>query len=440
MILIIHFYIFVFRNQKKYFSVQGTVTFYVRHTFSSRFEYRQRRLMEVVMNKNKTDHTYHICIICLFVAFLTIGTLASIIYPKNEYSETENRYLTKRPDFTWDTIKDGTFSSQYETYLADQFPYRNQWIGLKIMCDRFLLKQDSNEVYFSKDGYYIEKHPLNNFTNTQALNQITILETFTQDMAYTLGQEHVRAAIIPTASHILQDKLPAFSNSNEQSILLENLKNKLSASIFIDGNNLLFPRKEESIFYRTDHHWTSLGAYYFYENWSKSIGILPYPKNFFNQTIVTDTFLGSVHSKLNISMKPDTITLYKPKTQYHYQVTYTTEDKITDGLYLYSALDEKDKYKIFLGGNHARIDIITSASNDRYKPLEHRHLLIIKDSFANCFVPFAVNHFSKTTVLDLRYYIGSIKDFISAHNITDVLILYSSSNFVTDTNLKKVLY
>lgn len=391
------------------------------------------------MKKNNSNKMYHISILIMFFIFLIVGTLASIFHRQADYSETENRYLTKRPEFSWNTLLDGDFTNQYENYLSDQFPLRNQWIGLKILCDRTTLKQDSNGVYFAKDNYYIEKQNTSKFTSTQASTNIQSLKTFIEKQEKLLGNEHLRVAIIPTAAEILKDKLPPFASPYNQGILLKQLEASFPSPIFINMENVLKKHSKESIFYHTDHHWTSLGAYYCYSQWIQSLDLSPYPPDFFTKQVITKDFLGTMHSKLNIPMPADSITLYKPRADFHYKLNYVIEKKESDSLYDMTALKEKDKYKIFLGGNHARIDITTSIKDTAYAPLKNSHLLIIKDSYSHSFAPFAVNHFEKTTLLDLRYFIGSVEDYIKENNVTDILVLYSTSNFVSDGNIKKML-
>lgn len=375
----------------------------------------------------------------MFFTFLFVGTVTSIFYPKKDYSDTENRYLAKRPTFSIPSLLDGTLISNYETYLSDQFPFRNQWIGLKISCDRALLKQDSNGIYFSKDNYYIECQKASKFLSKQAKSNSKILTKFVTEQVEQLGNKHIRVAIIPTASEILKDKLPLFASPYDQSLLLNDLEKSLPPSVFINTETVLETHNQENIFYHTDHHWTSLGSFYFYEAWAKSIGIPSYPSHFFTKEVITKQFLGTLHSKLNISTPPDSIILYKPNISFHYKLNYVAEKRETNSLYDMSALKEKDKYKLFLGGNHARIDIKTTTDAQKYTPLKKRHLLIIKDSFSHSFAPFAVNHFERTTLLDLRFFIGSLSDFIRTHDVTDILILYNTSNFVSDSNIKKML-
>lgn len=185
----------------------------------------------------------------------------------------------------------------------------------------------------------------------------------------------------------------------------------------------------EYIYYRTDHHWTSRGAYYAYEKWAEVMGFNPFPMEKFDIVLASDQFYGTIHSKLNYKIKPDNIYLYKLKEDMNYSLTYNL-DVQSDSLYDLEKLKAKDKYSVYMGGNNAIVEVKTDNKNAR-------KLLVIKDSFAHSFVPFAVNHYETTYMVDLRYYNGSISDLIEDNGITDILVLYNVIGFVKDNNISK---
>ena len=196
---------------------------------------------------------------------------------------------------------------------------------------------------------------------------------------------------------------------------------------------LLQEHKEEPIYYRTDHHWTTLGAFYGYTAWAESIGLTPYGREDFSEETVADDFYGTTHSKINLPVYPDSIIRYTPRFPAAYHLIFNLGEKESDSLYDESKLEGKDKYSYFLGGNNP-IVTITSSTGEK-----GRRLLIIKDSYSHCFAPFAVNHFEETTLIDLRYFNLGVQTFLEQEDFTDVLVLYSTANFADDRNLNTLV-
>ena len=370
-------------------------------------------------------HNIAICV--LFVGIIAGISIISIVKKDTEFSENENRYLTKRPDFSLDTLLNGEFIANYEKYVTDQFFMRDEWIGLKVMTERVLWKKDVNGVYFGKGNYLIQQHKETDVDAKQAETNLVRLQEFVKKYE---DSKNIQVMIVPTASEILTDKLPAHANGYDQQKLLDRTKELVGLDHFIDVKNPLLNHGEEYIFYRTDHHWTSLGAYYAYLTWAKQVGITAYQKEDFEVEEVTKEFYGTLHSKVNIKTVPDSISLYQWKAKPQYKVTLNRQKEMS-GLFDYDMLKKKDKYSIFLGGNNAYVSIKTG--------IKGRKLLIIKDSFAHTFAPFVANHYEETILIDYRYYNDSTEALIQSEGITDILVLYNTINLVQDTNTLKFL-
>lgn len=376
----------------------------------------------------------------LFLILIFGGTIWSLATPAKEYSETENRYLAQMPEFNTKTILDGSFMSDYETYISDQFFLRNEWITLKTYIDRLSLKEDSNGVYFGKDDYLISVPAASDYESEICKKNISYMTDFIQSQEEALGAEHVRLMMVPTSSEVLTDKLPLFADPYKQTLLLDRLSEKLSGQTYLSLLPTLLEHKEEPIFYKTDHHWTTLGAFYGYQSWAKSIGLTPMTLEDFSIETCTDSFQGTLQAKVNIDVPADTINLYLPKENIQYElIVNENEAQPRSSLYDYSKLDTKGKYDVFFGGNESTIRIKPTVPSSA--PIDRRegNLLVLKDSYANSFLPFAVNHFEQTYVVDLRYFNGQkLSEYIQNNNITDVLVLYSTYNFVSDPNFSKL--
>lgn len=368
-------------------------------------------------------------IVFLLIVFLI--AISNFLIPSKAFSENENRELAQMPELSLKTIINGDFGSNYEDYISDQFVMRDSWISIKTYTEIAMQKKDINGVYLCDDNYLIEQHNPNDKTNPiddkLADKNEGRMTDFINKYGKILGKEHVNAIIVPTAVMTLSDKLPAFAETYDQNSFIDKVKSDITDGQFVDVRDTLNGHKNEYIYYKTDHHWTTLGAFYAYEQWAKESGLVPLTKDDFDIEMVSDSFRGTIFSKLNFDFEDDSINLFKVKKDYGYKVSYEMSEDTSNTLYNMDKIETKDKYSVFLDGNHSIVQIDTNVNNGR-------KLLIVKDSFAHCFAPFAVNHFESTYMVDLRYYKMGISQLIEEKGITDILVLYNTIHFVTDTN------
>lgn len=385
---------------------------------------------------------YFFCILLFGLSF------ASMLKKPTAFSEKENRYLASKPSLSVKAIENGSYMEDYETFITDQFVFRDQWIGLKTKTERLLLKQEIKDVYFGKDDYLIEHHSSSLFTSAQAQKNISYLTRFVEKIN---GNKNVslQVAIVPTASQILTDKLPLFATPYDQTQFLQQIEQNIGSSHYVDVLSMLQEKNEEEIYYKTDHHYTMLGAYYTYVAWANAmsessfsehaITLTPMALDDFKIDNVSNNFYGTIASKVSDIVPPDTILSFTPKQRFQYKITDETKTTY-DSFYNFDALKTRDKYTFYLRGNHPYIHVETTPpQNTNIDFYPDRHLLVIKDSFAHCFLPFVSNHFSNVTMIDLRYYKQSISKLIEDEQITDILILYSTANFANDKNINFLL-
>ena len=376
----------------------------------------------------------------VFVLIVATIAIVNAAMPKKDFSENENRVLAEFPELTWESLFVGTptvdetgretkqiWTTDFETYISDHFMFRDQWVGLKSLVELGAQKKDSGGGYFAKDGYLIEQFW--SYDNGRFQGNLTAAKEFSQKVQDRFGIE-VKAMIVPTANDILKDKLPLFAPEVDQQELIAQMKEALPG--FIDVTDALSAHKDEDIFYKTDHHWTSLGVYYAYQEFCKEMGIEPKPLSWYQSEVLSDQFLGTTYSKANLyTVQPETIMYYKNPNEYPLEVEYRAGDKVTEtsnSLIEEKYLNEKDKYSAFLNGNQAITKITTSNKNGK-------KLLIVKDSYANSFAPFAVNDYEEVHMIDLRAYRQSTMDYMEQNGITDVLLLYNVQNFTEDSNV-----
>lgn len=370
--------------------------------------------------------------IIIFFLLLIFGfTAGSLLKPDTGFSEKENRVLASMPKLNLSDILDGTFSSDYETYLTDQFFWRNGWIGLKTRVERATGRQEINDVYFAKDGYLIEKHT-GSFSTDTAKRNVTYLAQFLETQQASLGSEHVKALIAPNAVDVLADKLPPFAENTEEEEYLTALFAALPAGSYTDVRETLLAHSSEYIYYRTDHHWTTLAAWYAYDQWADECGISHAGQESYTRETLSEDFLGTIEAKVNCSVSPDTIEAWIPEAAAPYTFTVGGDEATrTADLYDESYLATRDKYAVFFGGNQGLVEITAGAGSGR-------KLLVIKDSYANCFAPFAIQDFDEIAMVDLRYFNERLSDYMAGHGFTDVLVLYNASGFAEDTSLAKL--
>lgn len=338
-----------------------------------------------------------------------------------DFSELENRNLSVLPTLSTDKLLDGTFEKAFETYIADQFPLRNQFISVKANAERLLLKKENNGIYLGKAGYLLQDFNEPN---------LELAERNAGYISSLTDEFNVYMLLAPTATSIFSHRLPLFASPYSELNFMDLVESKLSSHVHtVPVDVLLTAHKNEYIYYKTDHHWTTLGAYYAYTAFCETAGLSPTPLDDFNIETVPDAFYGSLFSRGNFTfIKPDTMQLFYRKNEIPVTVTYHATETVTDTLYAYDYLKKKDKYSVFLDNNHPLITIKTATHNGK-------KIMIVKDSYANSFVPFLTAHYEEIHILDLRMFTMPVRTYALEHQIDDILILYNVQNFSAEGKL-----
>ena len=198
---------------------------------------------------------YCIFITTLFCAFIGLFLVANAASPDREFSEMENRNLEQMPTISAKSLLSGEFMKDFETYTTDQFVGRDAWIGLKSSMERSLGKKENNNVYFCDEDTLITRFDQPDATKVS--ENLNYVNNFVENVDIP-----VTFSLIPTQACIWADRLPAGAPNASQTDLLEQAKVAVPGATWADLYSSLWEHKDEDIFYRTDHHWTSLGAYY----------------------------------------------------------------------------------------------------------------------------------------------------------------------------------
>lgn len=338
------------------------------------------------------------------------------------YSPVEKRELQTRPEISITKVLDGRFQKKYESYLRDQFPGRDHWVSFQTDMELFMGKNEIHNVYIGKNHYLLEHYTEKEFDPQQISKNLQALEKF---VGKAKQNADVHVMMVPTKSWILREKLPAFAPHYKEQKFYDALQQKLEKEdVLISVEPVLDAHKEEEIYYRTDHHWTTLGAWYAYEQYTKAVGgDLQRAQGKKKFRCISKDFYGTTYAKINYARQADKIEIYEPEDKL--RVVYNMGEKKTKTLYDFSFLKTADQYSVFTGGNQAVLEINGGIKNGKT-------LLLIKDSFANSILPFLAEDYEKLVVVDLRQLNVSGDRLLEMFSPTDILILYNSAQFAQD--------
>ena len=381
-----------------------------------------------------------IIIIIVFIGFFVLISGASLIIKDREFSPNENRYLAETPELSWDNILSGKFQDGLEDYLRDQVCFRDGWITVKTGIQKACGDTDIGGAYVGKDGYDFEKITPEDVDEKQVDRNIKAVEDYFMTASETIDKQKLSFLLVPTSGLVMQEKLPKNARLFDQAKYIDQVQKAMKDYNFVDVRDTLMDHNDEYIYYKTDHHWTSAGACLAYDVWSERTGGEAETEDGLVKNVVSDKFRGSLYSKiLDADSAYDEIWTYGLQKDDAFGSKDCTvmidEKQQLDSIYDDEKLQEKDKYAYFLGGNYGQVHIQNQKVASKAKG---KNILIIKDSFANSFVPFVTQDYENIYMVDLRYYNGDMKSYLQKHNITDVLVLYNISNFISDRNLHKL--
>ena len=381
-------------------------------------------------------------LLIIFAAFIAVFSVLDMFVNRKVFSETENRFLEQKPSFSVKTLMNGKFTTKYETYINDQFVLRDSWINLKSKAEYFIGKQENNSVIYGKDGYMFEKYDRPD--EERIAKNIADVNVFFEKYSKTTP---ITFAIIPNSYTILKNKLPFGVELADQFAFIDELYEQVkpTGAATVSLKESLLAHDQNYIFYKTDHHWTTYGAYLAYSDFVTAKGLKPIAYESLKGTEVQD-FYGTYFSKTKFfATEPDIITyLDIPTTSVTIDGKTTIENadkkevQVT-GLYNLEQFEKRDKYAGFLYGNNG-ITKIKSQNNQNKTEGKETKILVIKDSYGNSFVPYLTYNYDEVVVIDLRAITVNISEFMAENSFDDVLFIYNFMNFATDTNLARVKY
>lgn len=346
------------------------------------------------------------------------------------FSESENRYLAQKPVFSFESLLNGEYTKDMESYLSDQIIARDLFVSVKSQAEYIIGKKDTKDVFFAKEGYLINKYDQWNVDEAVLNRNLEGIVGYINKATKVLGDNKAHVMLIPTSQELNKDKIPPFAPTYDQQQALESISKSIPENSFINTFSVL--KEVENSYYKTDHHWTTDGAFEVYLEFKRQAGLGGLNREDFLREVVSKEFWGTTYSKARLfSTKPDELIRYIPKQGEQFIMDINMGQIIKNTLYDESYLEKRDQYSYFLGGNNPLVKI--TSSNDNGKKL-----LIIKDSFAHCLAPMLANDYQEIHLLDLRYYNGSTFDYISENGITDTLVLYNFATLESDTSVSRI--
>lgn len=345
-----------------------------------------------------------------------------MINDKKEFSDNEFRYLQKFPTFTFENLKSGKYIEELESYFTDHFPLRENFVSLKTLIYNLSGQTLINNVYIGKNNYLINKFdkPKN---KDKIISTINKFKENNKDI-------NIDIMIVPTATSIYSNYLPETAINYSEKETIEYYYNNLNVNKINLYNTLINNKNKYQLYYKTDHHWTSFGSYIAYQEYMKNKGLNYYDINELEVKLVSQEFLGTLYSKV-FTLNQEKDKIYKINTkENNFTVEYLT--KTTNTLYEEEYLKKKDKYSYFLNTNQPLIKITNNNLDN------NKEILIVKDSFANSFIPLLANHYEKIHVIDLRYYNLPISNYMNENNLKDILLLYNINTLDTDTGINNL--
>ena len=363
----------------------------------------------------------------LFVLLIFGLSILNLCSPDRDYSVSEKRSLATFPSLSLSTLANGSFMDGMEDWVADQFPLRDQLMQIKAKLSIGLGSIRSQNVYRCDDGSLMESFimPSNAAISAQT-NAI-------RDFASRFPDADLYVCVVPTAISVMTESLPKSVLTDDQNLYLDRLFADVALVSTVTDVRETFAanREQTALYYRTDHHWTTDAAYLAWQelysamNLSSTLSYTP--------GVVCNTFSGSLLSASGFPAEQyDSIKVYQPAENPLYTLTYDTEKRMTASVYCPEYLDSTDPYQIFFGGNYPKMTIRTAADTER-------KLLVFKDSYANCLIPFLIPDFAQITVIDARYYYDDLDMEMLSTGYTDVLFLYNANTLAADSCLVPVL-
>ncbi|MBQ9278763.1 MAG: hypothetical protein IJ224_09055 [Lachnospiraceae bacterium] len=389
--------------------------------------------------------------VTIFILYILVFAVGSIIAKDRIFSDMENRNLAQFPEVSAKSVFSGDFSDGFEEYMSDQIIFKDFLVKLKVTENKALNQTYVNSIYFA-DGRYIRDYK----ENTALIDKNV---GFVNEFAEANPDFNITWLMVPNACYVYEDSMPSYADVDSQAATIGHIKDYVSDKIdFVDVSDELVSAKDDYIYYKTDHHWTMNGAYIGYKKLCEALGREPVEKDTYKIEVVRDDFLGTLYSDAPVfNADTDEIILYVNENN-SYTVDYIDKGFKQDSLYNYEKLDIKDKYQVYLDGNHAIIRIRNNSYLDANKDnnkdddsesnsiaeidyevsdniTSANRVIIVKDSYAHSLLPLLADNYEEIIVVDLRYYHEkTVSELAHEEGISDIIFINNVDFINSDDN------
>ncbi len=355
------------------------------------------------------------------------GTLLNLFWPKRTQIELENRKAAQFPAFSIEGLLDGSWQSSFATWMQDQFVLRDQWINAQRATDEIVFqKVEEGGILIGKDQWMFTKlFTVDDSTQKQLDKNVQAVSDFA---AKYPGK--VTFLLAPSASVIYSEELPAGAPMVDENAMLDEIFSEIGQNAdVLDLRDVFTANKDQYLYFKTDHHWTPLGAYLAYQQFCTRKGLTPFDYATRESATVED-FQGTHYSATRLwNVENDSITyspLENPMTIFRITGEAQYEPETTENLINTEKFSTRDKYAAFLDGNNGYSVIEGNGTGS---------ILVVKDSYANSFIPYLTENYAKIGVVDFRNFKYGLDSTIAQEGYDQILILYNFQTFIADTNL-----
>lgn len=354
----------------------------------------------------------------LFALLLAVPLALLLLLPDRELSENENRYLARAPKLEAEAFLEGSLQKELEAWLEDQFPGRDGWMAGVTVLSRAEGLREIGGAWLGGDGYYLEIHRAEDFDWTKYRRNLGYLKDLAADAGVPAA-----ALLVPSAAAALPELLPPGAEAYDAEAALKVAREVLTELQVPDVAAALRAEPAEQLYYRTDHHWTAAGALRGYRSLPEGYGawngsLEPFCGAFYGTTWSKTLDPGAEGDRIELFSLPDSVT--------------AEADGQPISVYDETAAGRKDKYTVYLGGNHGLVKLTGGCSNGKT-------LLVLKDSFANCLAPLLTVDYETVLIVDLRYYPGTVRSLLTAEAPDALLFVYEMSGIAEGDDFVKLL-
>lgn len=366
-------------------------------------------------------------LLALFIFLLVGFSVLNLFWPKRDMSELENRKLAQFPAFSVKALLNGTWFGDLSEYVQDQVAFRDGLIDLESTFNNLVFaKTEEGGILLGKDCWMFTKlFDISDSTQKQLDKNLQAVTSFA-----SRHPGKVTFLLAPSASVIYPEMLPAGAPMVDENAMLDDIFAQVSsAADVIDMRPVFTQQKEQYLYYKTDHHWTTQGAYLAYEQFCQLKGLSPFDTNAYQAESVPGFYGTHYSATRRWNVQPDTITYYpldNPMTIFDIGAETEYTPRTTESMINTEKFGTRDKYAAFLDGNNGYSVIEGNGEGS---------ILVVKDSYANCFVPFLTANYEKIGVVDLRNFSYGLDSTIESEGYDQILILYNFQTFIADNRV-----